>query len=397
MRLLLILLVTLGLSGCAALQQLNESVISMTDYYLGGEDNSEPPAELVEYQPEIDIALVWKHDIGVGFDDQYLKITPALDSGKIIVADREGLVEARDALSGKLIWRVETDLQISSGPGVGNGSVILGTSKAEVLALDVNTGEERWRTKVTSEILAIPKVIEDAVLVRTADGKHVALHEDNGKEIWMYSKNVPALSIRGTGYPVYYEGNVIAGYANGKMISLRLSDGGNVWETSIAIPKGRSEVERIVDLDSDPAIVDEMIFISSYQDGIFSVIAYDGDILWNNEEISSYLGFGIDSRYLYVSDSESDVWQLDQRNGASLWKQEELHQRSLTAPAAYEDYVVVGDFEGFVHWLSTADGRQLGRKQVTDEALIAQPLVFEDMVYVYANDGTLAALRVTSR
>ncbi|MGZ8224474.1 MAG: outer membrane protein assembly factor BamB family protein, partial [Methylobacter sp.] len=120
------------------------------------------------------------------------------------------------------------------------------------------------------------------------------------------------------------------------------------------------------------------------------------DILWRNEIISSYTGLSHDWRYLYLSDSESHVWQLDQRNGASLWKQKDLHQRKLTAPAAYEDYVVVGDFEGYVHWLSNTDGRQLGRVQVTDEPIDAKPVVVDNTVYIYAKDGTLAALKARS-
>jgi outer membrane protein assembly factor BamB len=186
---------------------------------------------------------------------------------------------------------------------------------------------------------------------------------------------------------------VIEGYDNGKLMALRLSDGKYVWETSVAIPKGRSEVERLVDLDVDPIEVGGVIYIASYRGGAAAVSELDGDVLWRNEAISSYTGLSNDFRYLYLSDSRDDVWQLDQRTGASLWKQKELHQRKLTAPAVYENYVVVGDFEGYVHWLSTSDGRQLGRIKVADSAIDAKPVVVDDTVYVYANDGTLTALK----
>ncbi len=132
------------------------------------------------------------------------------------------------------------------------------------------------------------------------------------------------------------------------------------WETSIAIPKGRSEIERLVDLDVDPIVINGVIYVASYQGGIAAISELDGDVLWRNETISSHSGLSNDSRYLYLTDSQSHVMQLDQRSGAALWKQKDLHQRRLTAPAAYENYVVVGDFEGYVHWLSTTDGRQTG-------------------------------------
>jgi outer membrane protein assembly factor BamB len=146
----------------------------------------------------------------------------------------------------------------------------------------------------------------------------------------------------------------------------------------------------------DPIETDGVIYIASYQGGIAAVSAVDGEVIWRNETISSSSGMANDWRYLYLTDSKSDVWQLDQRTGASLWKQKDLHQRKLTAPATYENNVVVGDLEGYVHWLSTSDGRQLARVHVTDSAMDAKPLVVDNTVYVYAKDGTLAALKARS-
>jgi outer membrane protein assembly factor BamB len=393
MRRLILLFLTLVLTGCAGFKQLDEVTKELSAYILGGEDNTEPPNELVVYEQEIKIELLWKEQTGVGSDGQDVKLVPAVAYGKVITADREGLVEAREASTGKLLWSVEKELPLSGGPGIGLDTVILGTSNAEVLALNINSGEELWKVKVSSEVLSVPRIEQRVVIVRTTDGREIALSESDGEEIWTFVKSVPALSIRGSGTPVIDDGNVITGYANGKMIALQLEDGKLVWETSIAIPKGRSEVERLVDLDVDPIISDGVIFIASYQGGVSGVLAFDGDVLWRNEEVSSFSGLSNDWKYIYLSDSESDVWQLDQRMGAALWRQKDLHQRRLTAPAAYEDFVAVGDFEGFVHWLAVSDGRQLGRIQITDEPIQAQPVVVDNIVYVYAADGTLAALK----
>jgi len=395
MRKIAVLLICLYITGCTALKALDESVKGMQDYLMGGEDNTEPPHELVVYPPEIAIKLLWKHQIGVGFDEQYLKLVPALGYGKVVAVDREGLVQARNAKTGALSWSVETGLLISGGPGIGSETVIIGSSNAQIVALNINTGEELWRSQASSEVLSVPRVEQGVVLIRTSDGKELALRESTGETLWEFVKNVPALSIRGTGSPIVVDDNVISGYANGKMVALRLKDGRNVWETSIAIPKGRSEVERLVDLDVDPIESDGVIYVASYQGGVTAVMASDGDVLWRNEDISSYTGLSYDWRYLYLSDSESDVWQLDQRNGSVLWKQKDLHQRKLSAPVAYDNYVVVGDLEGYVHWLATSDGRQLGRLQITDDAIEAQPVVVDNIVYVYARDGTLAALKAS--
>jgi outer membrane protein assembly factor BamB len=382
------------LSGCATIDTLSESVSGITDYFRGGEDNADPPSVLIEYTPEIKLEVLWKESVGVGADEQTLKLIPVIGSGKIFAADREGSVQARSLTTGKLIWKTEVGVPFSGGPGLGADTVILGTSKAEVVALNIETGAVLWKTKVSSEVLSLPVIAQGIVVIRTTDGGVVALDEKNGGKRWIYERSVPALSIRGTGSPLITEGKVLGGFDNGKLMALRLVDGKYVWEVSIAIPKGRTEIERLVDLDVDPIDIGGVVYVASYQGGIAAISELDGDVMWRNETISSYSGLSNDTRYLYLADSESSVWQLDQRNGASLWKQKELHQRRLTAPAIYENYVVVGDLEGYVHWLSNIDGRQLGRVQVTDTAIDARPVVIDNTIYVYAKDGTLAAIKV---
>ena len=394
MRLLTLLLLIIALTGCAGVDTLKESVSGLSDYFSGGEDNADPPSPLVEYTPEIKVEIVWSEKVGVGADEQSLKLVPAIGYGKVLAADREGLVQARSMTTGDLLWETETEVHFSGGPGLGAGIVVLGSSDAEVVALNIETGAVLWKTAVSSEVLSVPVIADNIVVVRTTDGTVVALDEKTGGKRWSYERSVPALSIRGTGSLIVVEDNVIGGYDNGKLLALRLSDGKYVWETSMAIPAGRSEIERLVDLDADPIAINGVVYIASYRGGVGAVSEVDGDVLWRNEAISSYSGLSNDYQYLYLTDPESHVFQLEQRSGSALWKQKDLHQRKLTAPAAYDNYVVAGDFEGYVHWLSDTDGRQLGRIQVTDSAIDAKPVVVDNTVYVYAKDGTLAALKV---
>ena len=394
MRRLFLLFIALSLSACSTLDTVKESMSGITDYFSGGEDNADPPAQLTEFNPEVQIDVVWKSSTGVGENEQTVKLVPAIHSQKIITADREGLVQARHLGTGDKIWENETGLHLSGGVGLGVESAILGSSNADVIALNSDTGEKLWSVKVSSEILAVPTVSKHIVIVRTTDGTVTALNEQTGAKLWSYEHNVPALSIRGTGTPVIVDNKVIAGYDNGKLIALDLNNGKYAWETSIAIPKGRSEVERLVDLDVDPLEINDVIYIASYRGGVAAISASDGDVMWRNENISSHSGLSNDFRYLYLSDSHSHVWQIDQRSGGSFWQQKDLHHRRLTAPATYQNYVVVGDFEGYVHWLSSTDGRLLGRVQVSDSPIEAKPVVVDDMIYIYAKDGTIAALKI---
>jgi len=390
MRKLAVVLFLFSLSGCSALTPMTDAVGDL----FSNSDNNEPPAELTEYQAEIKFDILWDESDGDGSNELALNLVPAIADERIIIADQGGLIQARNLKDGELLWEVETDLAISVGPVINQNLLFVGTSKAELLALNVETGVAVWKQRVSSEVLALPVIVDDFLLVRTSDGKDIALNRANGKLVWSVENNTPALTIRGDGAPVVAGDNVIIGYANGKLVARNILDGAHVWDTSIAIPRGRSEIERLTDINGTPVLRKDVVFISSYKSGISAVSTIDGSVLWRNEALSSTQSLSADSRYLYLTDASSDVWQLDQRNGASYWKQPDLQQRQLTVPVVYGDYVVVGDFEGYLHWLSKIDGRLLGRIEITDKPIVAQPVVVDDVVYVYASDGTLAAVKV---
>lgn len=399
MRFFKFLCLVLLLSGCSTMETVSESISGIKDYFTGGADNTDPPNPLGEYTPEVQADIVWKESVGVGTDEQTLKLVPAVARGKVFAADREGLVQARDAGNGNLLWEShledehEKDVEISGGPGVGITAVVVGTKDAEVIALNPENGSTMWKTPVSSEVLSVPAVADNHVIIRTTDGSVIALNEQTGQKIWSYEHTVPALTVRGTGVPLVIEDTLIEGYDNGKLMAMRLDDGKYAWESTVTIPKGRSEVERLVDIDVDPIESRGVIYTASYNGGSAAVSILDGDVMWRNEAVSSHTGLSQDEQYLYISNSDGHVLQLDKRTGSSLWEQKELHGRKLTSPAVYQGYVVVGDIEGYVHWLSVSDGRQLGRVQVAGDAIDAKPVVEGDTVYVYAKDGTLAALK----
>jgi outer membrane protein assembly factor BamB len=400
MRVFLLLIIALLLSGCSAVDLVGETATGVKDYFTGGADNADPPSPLVEYSPEVNPEIVWKESVGVGNDGQTLKLVPAIGSGRIFAADRDGMVQARDLSTGKLAWEVNIEdekgnyVHFSGGPGLGASAVILGTNNAEIIALSIENGSTLWKTSVTSEVLSVPVVANNIVILRTTDGAVIALNEKTGQKVWSYEHNVPALTVRGTGAPLIVDDMLIEGYDNGKLLALHLEDGKYVWESSVTIPKGRSEVERLVDIDVDPIESKGVIYTASFNGGAAAVSILDGDVLWRNEAVPSHTGLSQDEQYLYISNPDGHVLQLDKRTGSSLWEQKDLHGRRLTATSVYQSYVVVADVEGYVHWLSTSDGRQLGRVQVASDAIEAKPIVVGDTVYIYAKDGTLAAVKI---
>ena len=371
------------LSGCSTLSK-------WTSGLLGGSDNAEPPAELIEIADPMPLKKLWKTSIGVGYDKQFVNLVPVIYNGQMFIADRKGRVVALNAETGKKNWQVKTKVAISAGPGAGSGLVLVGTSNAEVLALSVDDGSLLWKVDVSSEVFSVPQVDIDKVIVQTVDGNISALDIDSGEQLWVHDRSIPVLTLRGTSTPAVEDGLIVAGFANGKLVGLSAEKGFPVWEVSIAIPQGRSEIERLVDIDGDPVIVGGVVYVTTYQGHIAVIEARTGNQGWQRD-MSSHVGLGVDFSQVYVTDDESNVWALSRSTGASEWKQGELINRKLTAPEPFEDYVAVGDLEGYVHLLSRYDGSIKARARVDKKGIQEKPLVKDGILYVYGNSGKLAA------
>ena len=378
-RLPLILLLAGMLGGCSSMSG-----------YLGGEDNAEPPAKLEKLQDPVALKRLWSARIGVGYDSQFVRLVPAVSDEYLLAADRKGRVAAYAAGSGKRLWEIRTDAPISAGPGVGDDLVLLGTSDARILALALEDGELLWETNVSSEVLSVPQIDRGVVVVQSIDGNVTGLDAADGRQLWIYDRDVPVLTLRGTSTPAVGYGAVIAGFASGKVAALTIDQGFVAWETSVAVPKGRSEIERMVDIDGDPVIMGGAVYVVTYQGRVAVIDAQSGNLGWTRD-LSSYAGLGVDFAQVYITDQDSNVWALTRDSGGSVWKQDKLSNRSLTAPTPINNYVDVGDFEGYVHLLSRYDGHIAGRIKIDSKGVSARPLVVGDVMYVYGNGGTLAA------
>jgi outer membrane protein assembly factor BamB len=369
------------LSGCAWAQGL-----------FGGSGGSEPPAELTDFEPSLQVRTVWSAQVGKGTGRRFVRLIPAMDAGRIYAADVRGQVAAFDAASGARLWEVDTETPISAGVEADGGRVLVGTDQAEVFALDQDSGSIVWRAEVSSEVLAVPRAANGTVVVKTADGRLFGLDAADGKRLWVYQSAVPVLTLRGASAPVIVGDIAIAGLANGKLLALGLRDGRVLWETAIAVPHGRSELERMVDISGDPVYVEGIVYVSSYQGRVAAVDVQTGRLLWGYD-ISSYAGLAVDHDKVYVTDEQGHVWALDRRSGASLWKQDKLQGRAVTAPVVVDGSVVVGDYQGYLHWLAADTGRFQQRLRVDASGLLNPGRVQGDTLYTASRGGDLVALR----
>lgn len=377
----LALLASIALAGCGG------------GSWFGSSDNREPPMELVEFSPSATFTEVWSTDVGSGAGKRYLKLTPAVANGRVFAADVDGDVQAFDLAGGERLWETDTDRRISGGPGAGDGLVLVGTIDGEVVALEAETGEQRWVARVSSEVLSAPVASDGIVVVRTHDGKLEGLDSGSGERLWVYDRTVPALSLRGTSAPVLGGDAVIAGFDSGRVVSLALRTGQLLWESRVAVARGRSELERLVDIDADPVLDGGELFVVTFQGQVASLDRLGGELLWQRD-MSSHAGLAVGGRSVYLTDEDSQVWGLDRDSGASLWRHEDLQRRALTQPAALRGAVLVGDFEGYIHALDATDGRLLSRIRVDSNGVVTAPLVVDDFVVIYGRGGNLSVLRL---
>ena len=362
-----------------------------------------------EFKPKV----LWQADVGRGIGKRYLRLQPALVGNRIYVADYYGTLTALDQAKGRKQWQVKLPIHVSAGIGVGGARLYLASPDGEVVAVSADDGHVLWQSLVSSEVLAPPVDAGDRVLVHTTDGKLFALDSASGRVLWTYDRSVPILNLRGTSTPVVSQGAVFDSFASGKMVVLQLDSGKVLLEQALAIPQGRSDLERMIDADAGPLLDNNgVVYVATYQGRIVAVNLRNGRQLWERKA-SVFQPMTMDDRMLYVTDADDAVVAYDKANGMPVWRQDKLFARDVTAPVIVGNYLLVGDYEGYVHVLNKRDGRFVARfsdtryklrpeqfkgrkvkRSRTPLGILSRPVVVDGVIYIYTRSGRLTALKL---
>ena len=371
----------LTLSSCSVFQPIAD---------MFSDDKTEQPAELSDLKAEVQLNRRWSVSVGDGQGEYYSQLHPAIDRDMIFAASANGTVVAVNRASGDVQWRVRSDRTISGAVGASNGLVLFGTREAEVVALDQFSGRELWRTSVSSEVLSAPQTNGTIVALQTVDGKLIGLDAVTGKQNWIYESTIPALTLRGSSSPVISGNVVISGFSNGMVAAVNASNGFLLWEERVAVPQGRYDIERVIDVDGDLLLAGNTVFASSYQGNLMGFDVQTGRIVWG-KEASSYHGMAQGFGNTYYVDDKSQVFAIRNNSEDVVWENKDLRLRRITAPRTIGNYVVVADFEGYLHMLSQIDGHFVGRTRVDNDGVRGNMVVDNDTIYVFGNSGRLAA------
>ena len=369
---------------------------------VAADKKAQEPSPLAAFKPQIQVQRLWARTIGRGEQRLGIAQHPVVLDGRVYASAINQGVFALNLETGEVIWHVEpkardpkSTLRLSGGPGVGGGRVVVGSLDGQVIALDQTTGAIQWRASVSGEIIAAPSVDQSTVYIHTTDGRVTALDAASGAMRWSVEHDPPSLSVRGSSSVLIGPGVVFIGQDNGTLTTVSAEDGHTLWDQVVGSSEGRTEIERMADVDGQPVLEGDTLYATSYKNVTVAFDAPNARVIWTSPH-GGEGGVGVSSGDVVISNPEGVVWALDKTSGSALWSQTALARRALSPPAIHGDYAVVGDYKGYLHWLSLNDGALAARLRLGHAAIVAQPIVAGTIVVVQTTHGQLAAFRLHS-
>lgn len=368
------------LSGCAT---ISDGLDAINPFASSGPKM----APLPPLNATAEVRTVWSASVSKAGNYAF---TPAVVGNVVYVAAANGTVSRIE--DGKVVWKIDAGQPLSAGVGANGRLVVVATPKGEVLAFSAEDGKALWKARVSSEVLAAPAIGDDGVAVKSGDNQVFLLDAGDGGRKWAYQRATPPLSVRSAGSPVFADRYLFVGYPGGKLVALALQNGAPVWEGAVALPKGATELDRVADIVASPVIDGRQICAVAFQGRVACFdMGQGGAMVWSRD-ISSVSGLAMDGRYVFVTDDKGVVYALDRLSGSSLWKQDKLKNRRLSAPVVRRGLVVVADAEGILHFLSREDGSFAARLK-TDGTPVRAPLqLLGSSVLVQTSGGSVSAI-----
>ena len=359
LRLFFIFTLSLSLGACSTLSGLK--------FWGGDEDEAEGPAELIRIVESVNLDSEWNKKFGS--DNNFGKLVPAFSNDTIIHISSNGYLVAIDSVSGVDLWTKQTQDLVSGAVTVGFKKIFYGTLDGDLIALDFKDGTEIWRSKVSSEILSPPVTNGSIVAAQTSDGKITGFNIKDGEQKWVHQNTIPKLTLRGTATPILAKGFIFTGFANGKVSMIYPDSGAIRLEMPVTMNEGKSELERVVDVDGKSIVSNNILVSASYQGNITAIDLQQGQIAWQEKISSVHDLVSVRSRIIAIDEKDS-IKGFGLSTGAILWQQDGLKLRGVSSPAALGNNFAIGDSEGYVHILDSKNGYFVGRKKVSKRPIL---------------------------
>lgn len=362
--------IAIGLAGCSS-------------------SNKREPSKLVSVEEKLSVTSVWSTSVG---KSETFIMRPVVAGDYIYTSAGNGLISKIDILSGKKVWEVKAPSDLSSGPGSDGAVIVVGTAKGVVYAYSAQ-GEKIWEETVGSEVLTEPLVLGGVAVIRTIDNRFFGLDAKTGKRRWSYLRPQTALALR-TSFamvPVAVDA-FVTGFSGGKIGVMSLSTGNVLWETSLAYPKGFSEIERMTDVAARPTLVGRRLCAVAFQGRIGCGDLNTGNFTWT-KDFSSYTGTAQSQEFVFAADEKSHLVAYRADDGVEVWRNETMTWRDLGEPLAAGRLLVMGDKQGYLHFLEQSSGNPIARIRVDSSAISAAPIIANGLLIIQSRSGSLAAYK----
>jgi outer membrane protein assembly factor BamB len=346
------------LNGCSAFGWLK---------FWDSEEEEEGPAKLFAINESVEIYTNWAESFGN--ENNFGRLIPSVYDGKVYFISSEGYLASLNEESGKVEWSKSTNDTVSGGIDVNFKTITYGTLDGDVVALDYRDGKELWRSQASSEILTPPITDGNMLITQTGDGRIAGYDFKSGERQWFHQTTLPRLTLRGTSRPYINQGFIFAGFANGKVAMIYPDSGAIRFEIPVTINEGKSELERIIDIDGQSIITNNLLIAASYQGNITAINLREGRPAWQ-EDVSTIKDLTANGNRVMVVDERDTVKAFGTATGAILWEQNGLKLRKLTSPVSIKNFIAVGDMEGYVHLLDAKNGNFLGRKKISRKPIL---------------------------
>lgn len=299
----------------------------------------------------------------------------------------------------QVIWQRKFNEPILSGPTLYQSNLIIGTAKGSLMSVSQASGAIVWHTELSSEVLSLPVIEQGAIYVRTVDGKLYSVNANTGKINWAVEHQLPNLSLRGLAPVTYSDGMLYVGWESGTVQALDAKTGQTKWQTQLLIPKGRTDLERMVDIQSELILKDGRLYVLGYHGKLAVLNSDTGNLYWS-KPISGFRDFLVDDKAVYLSDEDDILHAYDLYTGTEIWKQVHLKYRRLTDLSFYNHkQIVVADAYGVIHWLDKIDGTIVARArhsaQDSVRAQLVRIWVNHKRIYTQDTGGYVTAYNVT--
>ena len=368
------------MTGCSTLNSLNP---------FASDKKGDQPAKLVELKGSMAVRTAWKLDIGKAKGYQF---SPALTGDTLVVAAADGAIARVDAATGKQLWRVKADSDLSAGVGTDGNLIVVGGEKGILMGYNMD-GKLLWKTQLSSEILSAPVVSQGIVVARSIDNRIVGVDATDGSKKWTVQKVAPPLTLRNAPGMIVAGTDVIVAQPGGKLSALIIATGAPRWDVEVGISRGATELERVTDIGGAPVLFENEVCAASYQGRVGCFDLVTGSARWTRD-LSSSVGVAVDQLFVFAPDDKGALNAFTRDTGASSWKNDKLSFRRLSTPLSYGRAVAVGDYEGYVHFLSREDGSFLARAATDGSPIVGTPLVAGTNLIFQTQNGTVTAIAV---